>query len=255
MVRPISVRLTFLLMAFALAVLPTLAESKLIVESKAWNAGEVELGSVIEHDFLFTNSGDSPVKIKDVLPQCGCTVPKYPSTIAPGETAAVQLRINTKTLHSGKNSKTTTVLTDAPGAERVILQVRMQLFTPLEFLPKSMVYLRTQAGEEKVERVLARPHRPGMKIVGVTSSNPSIKASLESVKLAASSRAPGEGGGLAAALLPREGDSWIKVSLLPDAPVGIHRAELVVSTTDPDYPEAIVKVSAVVKEAKANNRR
>ena len=254
MVRPISARLTIFLMVFALVGLPALAEGKLIVEEKAWNAGEVELGSVIEHNFLFTNSGDSPVKIKDVLPQCGCTVPKYPPTIAPGETASVRLQINTKTLHSGKNSKTTTVLTDAPGAERVILQVRMQLFTPLEFLPKSMIYLRTRPGRERIERVLARPHRPKMKIVGVTSSNPNIKASLEPVKVLAAKNA-GQEGGLAAALLPREGDSWIKVSLLPSAPVGIHRAELMVSTTDPDYPEAIVKVNAVVVEPQANSKR
>lgn len=254
MVRPISARLSIVLMMFVLVVLPALAGGKLIVENKAWNAGEVELGSVIEHNFLFTNGGDAPVKIKDVLPQCGCTVPKYPSTIAPGETASVRLRIDTKTLHSGKNSKTTTVLTDAPGAERVILQVRMQLFTPLEFLPKSMVYLRTQAGREKVERVLARPHRPGMKIVGVTSSSPNIRASLEPVE-ALRGEGDDEEGGLAAALLPRKGDSWIKVSLSSSAPVGIHRAELVVSTTDPDYPEAIVKVSAVVKEREANKKQ
>ncbi len=224
---------------------PALAAGHLVIDEKSWNAGEVELGAVLEHDFLFTNAGDEPVKIKDVLPQCGCTVPEYPKVIAPGETAAVRLRINTKTLHTGKNSKTTTVLTNAPGSERVILQVKMQLFTPLEFLPRPMVYLRTVKGKAKEEKVLARPHREGMKITGVESDNPNISVSFEAAKVAA--RSDDGTGHLANVLLPREGDVWITVTLSPDTPEGIHRAAIIVRTTDPDYPEAQIRVSAAVK--------
>ncbi|MDQ7006749.1 MAG: DUF1573 domain-containing protein [Acidobacteriota bacterium] len=243
--RVVSGALAVLLVVLAMASAPALAAGRLVIEEKAWNAGEVELGAVLEHDFLFTNVGDEPVKIKDVLPQCGCTVPEYPKVVAPGETAAVKLRIDTKTLHSGKNSKTTTVLTNAPGSERVILQVKMQLFTPLEFLPRPMVYLRSVKGQSKEEKVLARPHRKGMKITGVESNNPNISVRFEPAEVAAESD---DGTGrLANVLLPREGDVWITVTLGPETPEGIHRAEIIVRTTDPEYPEAQIRVSAAVK--------
>ncbi len=238
-------RWAFFVLLASLLFVPCYADGKLVVESRAWDAGEVELGAILEHDFILKNVGDSPVKITDVSPQCGCTVPEYPSIIPPGESGAVHLVIKTGTLHTGKNSKTTTVRTDARGAERLVFQVKMKLYTPLELLPKPLVYLRSVVGQGQEQKILARPHREGMKITGVSSNNPNIAVSFE---LAHSlNNASASSGGLASLLVPRDGDAYVIVKLLPTAKEGLHRAEVLVHTSDPEFPEAVIKVNIVVK--------
>ncbi|RMF70975.1 MAG: hypothetical protein D6738_14940, partial [Acidobacteria bacterium] len=148
------------------------------------------------------------------------------------------------TLHSGKVSKTITVNTTAPGAERVILEIRMDLTTAVELLPRGTVFLRTAPGQARTEKVLARPNRKGMRITGVRSSNPAIRATLEPAEPVAGS---GKDGGLASALLPREGDVWVVVTVPADAQPGVHRADVIVETSDPEHPEAVIKVNAVVR--------
>ncbi len=232
-----------LLASLFLAVVPAVAAAKAVFVEPTWDAGEVELGKVIEHDFIVRNEGDRPVQITGVHPTCGCTVADFDPVIQPGKTGRIHARIRTKTLHTGKLAKTITVNTDAPGAERVILTIKMVLTTPLEFLPKPMVYLSAALGEEKSEEVLARPHRPGMKVVGVRCDSPVFRVSFEPARVVAKGKKR-----LAAWLLPREGDYWIRITMPADTPAGIHRGEVTVLTNDPAYPEGKVRVSAVVRE-------
>lgn len=244
--RFFSFRFALLLALVALVAIPVHAEGKLLVEDRSWDAGDVELGDILEHDFILKNVGDSPVRITDVSPQCGCTVPEYPSVIEAGKTGAIHLVIKTAKLHTGKNSKTTTVRTDALGAERLIFQVKMKLYTPLELLPKPLVYMRSEVGEGKEQKVLARPHREGMKITGVSSSDANIKVSMSPAVAAHGNAHPVDG--LASALMPRTGDTYIVIKLSPETPAGLHRAEVTIRTNDPEFPEAVIKVNVVVKD-------
>ncbi len=232
-----------LLVALSFAIVPAGAAAKAVFVEPTWDAGEVELGTVIEHDFIVRNEGDQPFEITGVHPTCGCTVADFDPVIQPGKTGRIHARIKTKTLHTGKLAKTITVNTNAPGAERVILTVKMVLTTPLEFLPKPMVYISAAPGEEKTQEVLARPHRPGMKVVGVRCDSPVFRVSYEAAKPVAKGEKR-----LAAWLLPREGDYWIRITMPADTPAGIHRGEVTVLTNDPGYPEAKLRVSAVVRE-------
>ena len=232
-----------LLCTSVFAVSPAAAAAKAVFVQPTWDAGEVELGTVIEHDFVVRNEGDTPFEITGVHPTCGCTVADFDPVIQPGKTGKIHARIRTKTLHTGKLAKTITVNTNAPNAERVILTVKMILTTPLEFLPKPMVYLSARPGEEKTQEALARPHRPGMKVVGLRCDSPVFRVSFEPAKAVAKGEKA-----LAAWLLPREGDYWIRITMPADTPAGIHRGEVTVLTNDPDYPEAKLRVSAVVRE-------
>ncbi|SDH07200.1 Protein of unknown function [Psychroflexus sediminis] len=47
--------------------------------------GTVEEGEVVEHTFVFTNTGDAPLIVSDANASCGCTVPTWTEgAIAPG---------------------------------------------------------------------------------------------------------------------------------------------------------------------------
>ena len=223
-----------------------LAAARVVFDQTSVDLGTVELGESVSVDFTFRNTGDEPLQITAVRPQCGCTVADFTPEVAPGESGTIHAEVHTNSLHAGKVSKTITVNTTAPGGERVILEIRMNLSTAVELLPRPTVFLRTRPGTERTEQVLARPNRKGMRITGVRSTNPVIRATIEPAE--PSTGAGGKGsGGLASALLPREGDVWVSVTVPADAEPGVHRADVIVETSDPEHPEAVIKVNAVVR--------
>lgn len=235
--------LSLLAAALVLASIPAAhATGKAVFVRTVHDAGRVEHGSAFDVDFVVRNEGTVPVNVLSVRPTCGCTVTDYTATIAPGTEGKIHARVETRSLNAGKQAKTITVNTDAPDAERVVLTIQMDLVTALEFLPKGTVFMRTAPGVAKSDQVLARPHRPGMKLTSVKSSNPLVKASMEAAK-------PTPDKGIQMALLPREGDSWITLTLDANAPEGVHRADITVTTSDPGFPEAQIKVNAVVRGA------
>jgi hypothetical protein len=215
----------------------------------SFDAGEVRLGTDIEHDFIVRNTGDEPLLITNVSVTCGCTVVDYAREIPPGGEGKIKARIKTKELPSGRASKTITVTTNAPNAERVVLQVKLDHMPPVEFglqgRGQRLYLAQVKGADPNEEKVLVRPHLPGMKIVGVTSSNPLIEVGMEPAKPSGKT-----GSGLAAMLLPQAGDVWVSVKVRPDAPLGPQAADVTVKTSDAAYPAASFKVQASVQAPK-----
>lgn len=61
--------------------------------------------------FEFTNTGDTPLIIKDVKSSCGCTVPSWPKEpIAPGKSGKIEVKYN---MNPGPIRKTITVQSNA----------------------------------------------------------------------------------------------------------------------------------------------
>ncbi len=245
---------TVLLTGFVLATVafaPAWAEKKASFPERAFEAGDIEHGGVIEHVFQVKNDGDEPLTIIEVHPTCGCTILDFTKTpIPPGGSGMIQFKIETKTLASGKHSKTITVMTDAPNAERTVLQMKLNVVTALEFLPRAQVYMYTLRGEARTETVLLRPHLEGLKVLGVSSSNPNLKAKLEPSR--ATAAATGEVRG---ALVERPGDYWVTVELVPGAPVGTFKADITISTSDPAATAgSVLRIVATVKEPGAAAR-
>ena len=70
--------------------------------------GEIPQGKPVTVDFSFTNEGDAPLVIKEVVSTCGCTVPDFPKeAIAPGKSSKITVTFNAA--HKGVFLKTITV--------------------------------------------------------------------------------------------------------------------------------------------------
>jgi hypothetical protein len=85
--------------------------------------GNVKEGDVIEHEFIFTNTGKSDLVIRKIQASCGCT------TVAPAETIIKggkkgSLSASFKTRgYSGRQSKTITVITNDPKSTSIVLRL------------------------------------------------------------------------------------------------------------------------------------
>ena len=95
-------------------------------ESKVVDYGVIEHNSDGKREFIFTNTGSDPLKIKNAKGSCGCTVPSWrkedgSSTWAPGEKGVIGVKYATNRI--GKFTKTITLTTNA-SKKPVILTIK-----------------------------------------------------------------------------------------------------------------------------------
>ena len=85
--------------------------------------GTIENNSNGERIFIFSNTGNAPLIIKNVQSSCGCTVPKKPKgPIAPGESSEIIVRYDTN--RQGPFRKTITITTNVNDNPILALKIK-----------------------------------------------------------------------------------------------------------------------------------
>jgi len=92
----------------------------LVFETPNYDFGNLPAAAKVEHYFKFSNTGKTPLVIKDAKATCGCTVPEFPKEpIAPGATDSIKIEYNAGA-QQGSQRKTVTLTTNtAKGKEEV----------------------------------------------------------------------------------------------------------------------------------------
>ncbi|WP_370408581.1 DUF1573 domain-containing protein [Tenacibaculum dicentrarchi] len=90
----------------------TVSAQEFKFETETIDYGKVAIASEGKRTFEFTNIGDEPLIIKDVISSCGCTVPKKPEApIMPGQKGSIEVSYDTK--KPGGFSKSLTIVSNA----------------------------------------------------------------------------------------------------------------------------------------------
>lgn len=64
-------------------------------EKETHDFGAIKTGDKITYEFKFTNTGKSPLIIKDAVATCGCTKPEWPTIpVQPGSEGAIKVTFN-----------------------------------------------------------------------------------------------------------------------------------------------------------------
>ena len=80
--------------------------------------GQIEKSANGECVFVFTNTGNKPLKISNAKGSCGCTVPQWPrEEIAPGATGEIKVRYDTKRV--GVINKSVTIQSNALNSDNI----------------------------------------------------------------------------------------------------------------------------------------
>jgi len=62
------------------------------VENDTYDFGTIKEGEKVNHEYVFTNTGETPLIINSVSASCGCTTPNYPKQpVKPGEQGKVEV--------------------------------------------------------------------------------------------------------------------------------------------------------------------
>lgn len=103
---------------------------KIVFKSEAWDFGKIKQGKDVTAEFVFTNTGDAPLNIKNVETSCGCTaVLVSDKTVGPGKSGKIKVTFNS-TGYAGEVTKYVFVETDDPSASRVQLKVSAAIDVP-----------------------------------------------------------------------------------------------------------------------------
>ena len=93
---------------------------KIVLGENVTDYGEMLQGEVIERDIFIRNDGDDVLNVWRVNASCGCTkILNNQSQIAPGETVAIRIEVDSKKIKPGDTRKGVTFETDDPENPRL----------------------------------------------------------------------------------------------------------------------------------------
>lgn len=91
-----------------------MAKSVIKYDKTSHDFGTFPEAKVMECVFTFTNTGDEPLVIQQVITTCGCTVAEYTKNpVQPGKQGKVRVKYNGKGKAKGKFKKAITIRSNA----------------------------------------------------------------------------------------------------------------------------------------------
>jgi len=100
---------------------------KLTFSSMIHDFGELKKSAVVNADFVLTNSGKSPLNIRFIKPNCGCTVVTLDKMdIAPGESVTMKVEYDT-TGRRGTDQKSIVIFSNDPSAPTQQLTLKARI--------------------------------------------------------------------------------------------------------------------------------
>ena len=92
-------------------------------EKEVHDYGTIKNGANGECTFTFKNTGNAPLIISNAKGSCGCTVPSWPKEpIAPGATASIKVKYDTK--RAGAINKSVTITSNAVNEPTKVIRIK-----------------------------------------------------------------------------------------------------------------------------------
>lgn len=102
---------------------PVTGGAQITFEKEVHDFGELKQHGDASTEFAFTNTGTEPLIISNAKGSCGCTVPEWPrEPIAPGETAVIKVKYDSKRV--GPINKSVTITSNATNAPTSVIRIR-----------------------------------------------------------------------------------------------------------------------------------
>jgi hypothetical protein len=121
----------------------------IVFETPVYEFGRAKSGDPIKHTFIFTNTGDQVLEIKNVRPGCGCTTAgEWTKTVEPNKTGSIPIQVNTANFN-GPVTKPVNVDTSDPTQATVLLQIKGTLWKPIDVQP-ALAYFTASADSPAV---------------------------------------------------------------------------------------------------------
>lgn len=129
------------------------ATPRIVCDEPTHDFGEAVSSSLVEHDYVVRNAGDTSLEILSVRASCGCTaVNASQNLVRPGETATIHARLDLSG-RSGLQMKTITVTCNDPQNPSFQLVLRGTAVRPLTANPPA-VYFGSIPASDAIARTI-----------------------------------------------------------------------------------------------------
>ncbi len=112
----------------------------MVIVEPVFDAGKVDQGTTVTHDFIVKNTGDEDLLITKVATAWGCALADYDKAIAPGGSGKISLAVKTDA-YSSPIKKGAKVLSNAPDNSEASIQIKAHVVNYLKVSPPN-VYIR-----------------------------------------------------------------------------------------------------------------
>lgn len=149
-------------------------------DSQTYNFGRVLSGTLVNHDFVFTNTGDATLEITGVMPGCGCTtIGQWTHKVEPGKTGVIPIQFRTAN-YNGPVVKTPSITCNDKRHTTVRFQLHGTVFRETEITPPFVMFNIAPDGNEETNatvHIVNNGQKP-MMLSGAVSSQRAIHAEL-----------------------------------------------------------------------------
>ena len=110
---------------------------QITISPDVYKCGEVNEGKTksVSGKYTVRNTGDKTLKLLSVKPGCGCTVVKFDSLIAPGDSGTINASLDI-TGYNGHVLKNITVTSNAENTPSLRLSIDVIILSPLSITPR-----------------------------------------------------------------------------------------------------------------------
>ena len=193
------------------------------------NFGSVRAGSVVEHDFVLKNQGQSTVRVQRVLLTSPMVVTRMQALTPPGGENRIRVKLDTTGLKGHFEGKVGVVFND-DAAPEAVLGFEGEIAPVIEFLPWGPVFFvgarRGEAREQAIEIINRQPEP--IEILKVTHSTERFTTRLDTIE-------PGR-------------RFRLTLSVKPDGPGGRHSEPILITTSSPSLPTVTVTANTLLVE-------
>lgn len=212
------------------------------VDQPEQSAGDVKPGRRLYYSFAIRNTGQMPLQIEKVKPDCGCVVAEFDATIPVGGVGRVRATLNTAG-RKGDLEKHLRVTCNDPEQPTILLTMTARIFQPVEVLPcEELLMPLTQGRAARTDVVVRGNDATPFVIEKAESSHPSLQVRIvrpvkplsETPKMA-------------------QQDQRVELVVPKSAPMAAFDATVTLQTTHPERPTITLRVSAYPQNAVVAN--
>jgi hypothetical protein len=192
------------------------------------NFGSVRAGSMVEHDFVLKNQGQSPLRIQRVLLTPPMVVTRMQALTPPGDESRIHVKLDTTALKGHFEGEVRVVFNDGAIPEG-LLGFEGDIAPVIEFLPGPAFFVGARRGEvrEGTIEIINRQPKP-IEILEVRHSTQRFNTRLDTIE-------PGK-------------RFRLTLSVKPDGPGGRHSEPILITTSSPSLPTVTVTANTLLRE-------
>lgn len=178
--------------------------------------------------FIFKNTGDKTLEIKDVKPGCGCTViPDFDKTVEPGKEGKITAKLDASNM-KGRFEKGINVTSNDPKTPNVHLAITAEIKVDIEVKPQQTIWLNRLQPDTvtnqtlEIRSSLAEP----LVVESVDSSVPWLTASVTETTT---------------------NSAKIQVTTKPPIPIGTQKATVTAHTKYEKHKDVVITITSQIE--------